>query len=83
VLVDEPIADLMSCKCVDAERTNAEVKPDGARKNAAVIDLIDLVNLGHRVTVHSAVLPPGYGTSRRPSLNSATARIDHLASATP
>src|SRR6266496_3840181 len=83
VLVDEPIAHLMSCKCVDAERRDAEVEPDGARKNAAVIDLVDLVNLGHRVTVHSAVLPSGYGISRRPSLTSATARIDHLASATP
>ena len=32
------------------------MKPDGARRNAAVIDLVDLVNLGHRVTAHSAVL---------------------------
>ena len=29
---------------------------DGARKDAAVIDLVDLVNLRHRVTAHSAVL---------------------------
>src|SRR5215213_10026492 len=46
----------MSCKCVDAERRDAEVEPDGARKDAAVIDLVDLVNPRHRVTAHSAVL---------------------------
>src|SRR5215211_6344236 len=46
----------MSCKCVDAERRDAEVEPDGARKDAAVIDLVDLVDLRHRVTAHSAVL---------------------------
>jgi hypothetical protein len=56
VLVDEPITHLMSCKCVDAERRDAEVEPDGARKDAAVIDLVDLVNPRHRVTAHSAVL---------------------------
>src|SRR6266498_2920129 len=53
----QPLAHLMSCKCVDAERRNTEVEPDGARKDAAVIDLVDLVNLRHRVTAHSAVLP--------------------------
>jgi hypothetical protein len=45
----------MSCKCVDAERRDAEVEPDGPRKDAAVIDLVDLVNPRHRVTAHSAV----------------------------
>src|SRR5215471_9506404 len=30
VLVDEPIARLMSRKCVDAERRDAEVEPDGS-----------------------------------------------------
>src|SRR6185312_14387775 len=49
VLVDEPIAHLMGCKCVDAERRDAEVEPDGARKDTAVIDLVDLVNPRHRV----------------------------------
>src|SRR3954453_13028207 len=43
VLVDEPIAHLMSCKCGDAERRDPEVAPDGARQVAVVIDLVDLV----------------------------------------
>src|SRR5215831_5463831 len=56
VLVDEPIAHLMRGKRVDAERRDAEMEPDGARKDAAVIDLVDLVNPRRRVTAHSAVL---------------------------
>jgi len=56
VLVDDPIAHLMSCKCIDAERRDAEVEPDGPRGDAAVIDLVDLVNPRYRVTAHSAVL---------------------------
>src|SRR5262245_47220394 len=72
VLVDEPIADLMSCKGVDAERRDAEVEPDGPRKDAAVIDFVDLVDPRHRVTAHSAVLsqsggdPLGAQSNRRP-----------------
>ena len=32
VLVDEPIAHLMSCIRIDSERRDAEVEPDGPRK---------------------------------------------------
>src|SRR5512133_4013643 len=44
----------MSRKCIDAEGRNAEVEPDRPRGNAAVIDLVDLVDLRHRVT-HSTL----------------------------
>src|SRR5262245_54581681 len=71
VLVDEPIADLMSCECVDAERRDAEVEPDGSRKDAAVIDLVDLVDPRQRVTAHSAVLLEVVGTPLSASLMSA------------
>src|SRR5262245_66514339 len=79
VLVDEPIAHLMSCKCVDAERRDAEVEPDGPRKDAAVIDLVDLVNPRHRVTAHSAVPsqvvrghPPWAYSNERPGTDRTT-----------
>jgi hypothetical protein len=58
------------------------VEPDGPPRTAAVADLVDLVNLGHRVTAHSAVLVRVMGISKRPTLTSAPARIDHLAAAT-
>src|SRR6266511_2372997 len=75
VLVDEPIAHLMSCKCIDAERRDAEVEPDGPRGDAAVIDLVDLVNPRYRVTAQSAVLAGRVGTPLGRSLTSAPARI--------
>jgi hypothetical protein len=56
VLVDEPIAHLMSRKCIDAEGRDAEVEPDRPRGNAAVIELVDLVDLRRRVTAHSTLL---------------------------
>src|SRR5262245_30628781 len=84
VLVDEPIAHLMSCKCVDAERCDAEVEPDGPRKDAAVIDLVDLVNPRHRVTAHSAVLlqvvsghPLGAESDERPGTDRTTSPRRH------
>jgi hypothetical protein len=40
------------------------VEPDGARKDAAVIDLVDLVNLGHRVTAHFGRPPSGCGNKQ-------------------
>jgi hypothetical protein len=56
VLVDEPVAHLSSRERIDAEGRDAEVEPDRPPGTAAVTDLVDLVNLGQRVTAHSAVL---------------------------
>src|SRR5262245_45831946 len=84
VLVDDPIAHLMSCKRVDAERLDAEVEPDGPRKDAAVIDLVDLVDPRHRVTAHSAVLsqvmwrhPLGAYSNERPGTDRTTSPRRH------
>jgi len=85
VLVDEPIAHLMTCKCVDAERRDAEVEPDGPRENAAVIDLVDLLNPRHRVTAHSAVPlqvvwgPLGAQSNEQPCTDRSTATLSTVA----
>src|SRR4029450_5527933 len=46
----------MSRKCIDAEGRDAEVEPDRPPGNAAVIELVDLVDLRHRVTAHPTLL---------------------------
>ena len=52
-----------------------------ATARGSVKQLVDLLNLRHRVTAHSAALLQACGTSRRPSLTSTRPRIDHFGAA--
>ena len=56
VLVDQPVARLAPGERVDAERHDAEVLPDRPPRTASVADLVDLVELCHRVAAHPRML---------------------------
>src|SRR6478735_10333555 len=52
VLVDDPVAGVPGREGVHAERGDAEVMPHGPPRTAAVVDLVDLIDLGHGVVAH-------------------------------
>ena len=56
VLVDDPVARVAGGPCGDAEGRDAEVMADGPQRLAAVVQLVDLVEVGDRVTTHAPSL---------------------------